>query len=420
LPLPPDELLRDPSYRRLWLSVLLSSFGSQVTLLALQLTAVGLLQASALEMGILAAVQILPFVLFSLPGGVWLDRVHKLPVYRRGEVLMAAVVASVPLAWWAGLLSIHWLMVVAFVAGTVATMSVSAGQIVLTQVVPRDRLVAAHARQSLATSGAEVAGPGFAGALVGAVGGPLAMLVESVMLLCSSALLRNLRTGERLPRHRRGDFRADLMDGLRFVRRQRLLVALALCIGVWLLCFNAAGVVQILYASRELGLSEQAIGLCYAGLGAGTVVGGAASGRLSARIGPGPSVALGLMVGSTGWLLAALPLSGAWAVAAFAAQRGVRGIGGVLLLVNFMALRQAVTPNPLMGRVTATMRWLALLPAGPGALLGGWVGEAMGLKAVLLMAGGLSLVAAAMAARMPILRQLRALPKLELSLETPA
>src|SRR6187402_66546 len=109
LALPAGDLLRDATYRRLWTSIVISSFGGQVTMLALPLTAAVLLHASPTQMGLLTAMEIAPFVLFSLPVGVWLDRVRKLPVYIAGETALAFIVASVPLAWWLGWLAMPWL-----------------------------------------------------------------------------------------------------------------------------------------------------------------------------------------------------------------------------------------------------------------------------------------------------------------------
>src|SRR5271168_3364714 len=102
--LAPTDLLRDRTYRRLWTSILISSFGGQVTLLAIPLTAAVLMHAAPTQMGLLTAMEIVPFVLFSLPSGVWLDRVRKLPVYVVGELSIAVGVATVPVAWWLGLL----------------------------------------------------------------------------------------------------------------------------------------------------------------------------------------------------------------------------------------------------------------------------------------------------------------------------
>ena len=411
--LPADDLLRAATYRRLWTSILISSFGGQVTMLALPLTAAVLLHASPTQMGLLTAMEIAPFVLFSLPCGVWLDRVRKLPVYIAGETTLAFIVASVPLAWWLGWLSMPWMYVTAFLLGTIFTTAGSAAQIVLTQVVARERLVEAHAKNALATSGAEVAGPGLAGALIKLVGAPLALLVDAVLLLASAAILRGIVINEeRAPRHDQ-DFMRDLKAGVRFVARHRLLIALAMAVGVWQMCHNAAIVVQILFATRTLGLSEQAVGLSYMGMGAGTVVASVLGNRISARIGPGPCLVLGFAICGAGWLLLAAAPANEFGVAAFALMLMLFSTGAVLVFINFLALRQAVTPASLLGRMTSTMRWLILLPAGPGALLGGWLGEHFGLRSALAFAGGSALLLALVAWRTPVIRNVRTLPQPE-------
>ena len=413
LGLAPDDLLRDRIYRRLWLSILISSVGNQVTLLALPLTAALLLSATPTQMGLLIAVETLPFVLFSLPAGVWLDRVRKLPVYIVGEVTIALAVLTVPAAWWLGVLTMPWLYAVGFVLGSVATVAGSAAQIVLTQVVARDRLVEAHAKNALASSSAEVAGPGAAGVLIRLVGGPMALLVDALLLLASAAILRGVRVVEQLQVRTDTHFGRDLREGLRFVRHQRLLLLLALTVGGWQLCHHAAQVVVVLHATRTLDLSEQAIGLCYAGLGLGTLVASVLGNRVSRRFGPGPSLLIGFCASGVGWLLPAVLSEGAAGVAALAAMLVLGGVGGVLIFINFLALRQAVTPEPLLGRMTTTMRWLTLLPAAPGALLGGWVGEHVSLHAALGLAGALALGMVALVWHLSDIRHVRLLPSPE-------
>jgi MFS family permease len=410
---PADDLLRQANYRRLLTSILLSSLGAQVTLLALPLTAALLLHATPVQMGLLTACEVLPFALFALPAGVWLDRVRKLPVVLAGELLLSAAVASVPLAWWLDALAMPWLYGVAFVIGVVNTTAGSASQIVLTQVVPRERLVEAHAKNALASSGAEVAGPGLAGVLVRAVGAPLALLLDAAVLLLSALILRGLQLREPLRPRVAGAFGSDLRTGLRHVREHALLRPLAWTVGGWQLCHHAVLGVLILFATRRLGMSEQAVGVSFACMGLGTVVGSLAGDRISRHCGPGPSLVLGVLVSGLCWLgLALSPLAGAGSLFFAAALAGL-GFASVLLYVNFLALRQAATPAPLLGRMTSTMRWLVLLPAGPGALAGGWSGGRWGLEATLALAGGVALLLALLAWCRPAIRQARQLPEPE-------
>ena len=215
-----------------------------------------------------------------------LDRVRKLPVYVVGESMVALCAISVPLAWWMGWLSMPWLYVIGFVIGTVHTVAGTAAQIVLTQVVARERLVEAHAKNALASSGAEVLGPGLAGALIKIFGAPLAMLVNAVLLLGSALILKGIRVHERRDTRPDAHFWRDLVTGLRFVVGNRILVTLAVLMGVWQMCHYAAMVVQILFATRTLGLSEQAVGLCYVGMGVGTITGSVLGRRVSHRLGP--------------------------------------------------------------------------------------------------------------------------------------
>ena len=416
--LAPTDLLRDATYRRLWTSILISSFGGQVTLLAIPLSAAVLLHAAPIQMGLLTAMEIAPFVLFSLPAGVWLDRVRKLPVYVVGEISVALAVATVPLAWWLGWLSMGWLYFVAFLIGTVNTTAGSAAQIVLTQIVPRERLVEAHAKNALASSTAEVTGPGAAGALIKMAGAPVALLATGVLLLVSASILRGVAVKER-PAAVNRPFWPAMREGLNFVRHHRLLITMATCVGIWQMCNQAAMVVQILFATRQLGLTERGVGLSYVGLGAGTVVASAVGYRVVRRVGNGPTLVLGFAVSGIGWLVLALAPANTWGVAAYAYMLFSFGVGAVFIFINFLSLRQSVTPAPMLGRMTSTMRWLILIPAGPGALLGGWLGQHLGLRVALGFAGCMALLLSLVARRLPVIRNVKTLPSLQAEGVTP-
>jgi MFS family permease len=416
--LPPTDLLRDPVYRRLWTSILISSFGGQVSMLALPLTAAVLLHAAPIQMGFLTAMETIPFVLFALPTGVWLDRVRMLPVYVIGELSVACTVATVPLAWWLGWLSIEWLYVVGFVIGAVNTTAGSAAQIVLTQIVPRTRLVEAHAKNALASSAAEVSGPGAAGALIKITGAPIALLADALLLMVSASILRGVQVRE-TPSKKNPPFWPALREGIDFVRGHKLLRTMASCVGVWQMCSQAAAVVQILFATRRLGLSARGVGLSYVALGMGTVAASAIGHRLARRIGPGPTLVLGFGICGAAWLLLAMAPLNAYGVVAYAMMLLMYGFGAVFIFINFLSMRQSVTPARMLGRMTSTMRWLILLPAGPGALIGGWLGEHFGLRAALVFAGVTALLLALSAWRLPVIRSVKILPSVQAEAVTP-
>jgi MFS family permease len=397
---------------------LISSFGGQVTLLALPLSAAVLLHAAPTQMGLLTAMEIVPFVLFSLPTGVWLDRVRKLPVYVVGELSIAVTVASVPLAWWFGWLSMAWLYFVGFVIGAVNTTAGSAAQIVLTQIVPRERLVEAHAKNALASSTAEVTGPGAAGALIKLTGAPVALLADAVLLLISASILRGVPVKE-TPSKTNSPFWPAMREGLNFVRGHQLLITMATCVGIWQMCNQAAMVVQILFATRQLGLTERGVGLSYVALGMGTVAASAVGYRVVRRVGNGPTLVLGFAVSGVGWLVLAVAPLNAFGVAAYVYMLLSFGVGAVFIFINFLSLRQSVTPAPMLGRMTSTMRWLILIPAGPGALIGGWLGEHVGLRVALGFAGGTAVLLSLVARRLPVIRNVKTLPTLKAEAVTP-
>jgi predicted MFS family arabinose efflux permease len=270
---------------------------------------------------------------------------------------------------------------------------------VLTQVVPRDKLVQGHGKNALAGSLSQLTGPGAAGLLIKLVGAPLALVANGVLLLASVVLLRGVRAVEQPLPSRQRHFGRDLAEGIRFVLGNRVLLTLALLVGAWQVCQTTAMVGQVLFATRVLGLSEAQYGLCFTAAGLGTVLGSTMVHRLSARLGAGQCMALGIAMSSVGWLQLAVAPANGWGVAAFVLMLLCFSFATVLIFSNMLALRQAITPVPLLARMTSTMRWLTLFPAGPGALLGGYVGEYAGLRWAIGLGGVGALVLALVAWR---------------------
>jgi MFS family permease len=194
---------------------------------------------------------------------------------------------------------------------------------------------------------------------------------------------------------------------------------MASCVGSWQLCSQGATVVQILFATRLLGLSEREVGLSYVALGIGTIAASAVGNRLARRFGPGPLLVSGFGICGAGWLLLALAPLNTVGVAVFPLMLLMYGVGAVFIFINFLSLRQSVTPGPMLGRMTSTMRWLILLPAGPGALLGGWLGEHLGLRVSLGFAGVMAVLLSLGASRLSVIRSVRTLPTLTAEAVTP-
>jgi predicted MFS family arabinose efflux permease len=236
--------------------------------------------------------------------------------------------------------------------------------------------------------------------------------------MISASILRGVPVKE-TPSKVNPAFWPAMREGLDFVRTNKLLVTMASCVGIWQMCSQGATVVQILFAIHQLGLSERGIGFSYVALGIGTVFASANGHRVVKRLGPGPTFVLGLGISGSGWLLLAVAPANSFGVVAYATMLLLYGVGAIFIFINFLSLRQSVTPAPMLGRMTSTMRWLILLPAGPGALIGGWLGEHIGLRTALGFSGVTALLLACVAWHLPVIRSVKTLPTLKAEGVTP-
>jgi MFS family permease len=405
-------LWRLPDFRRLWLSLTVTAFGAQVTNLALPLTAALMLHATAWQMGVLVALETLPFALVSLHAGVLLDRVRKLPVVIAADVSRGAALLLIPVAAYGGFLSIHILFVVGFFCGIQNVVGGAAYQVLIAQMAGRRRLVEANAKITLGETSSALVGPGFAGLLIHWLTAPFAILFDAMTFFASALMLRRLR----VPRDvvevgARGSMVAEIREGLQLVFRNPTLRSLALVAGLWQVMHHMQIAVLILFATRELGLGAGAVGLVYMAGGVGCVIAASYAERISARLGIGTTIVLGLGLTAIAWQMFGL-VHGRPVVAAtlLALAMLVFDFGAVLYGVNYLALRQAITPDRLLGRMTATMRFFTVAGAPLGSLAGGAIASAVGLRATLLVVGGLGLVLAIAATAWSPVRMHRALP----------
>jgi predicted MFS family arabinose efflux permease len=373
-----------------------SMLGSQVTVVALPLTAILTLHATAGQMGTLRMVGTLPFLLFGLLAGAWVERRSRLVVLALSSVGQCALLAAIPAFALAGHLSILLLYVVAFLVGILTTLFDVAYQAFLPALVHDESLVDANSKLETSRSTAQVIGPGVGGLLVTAIGAPLAILVDAVSFLFCAAMLRSIPDPQSAPRPATGSSLAqEAWEGLLALLRQPLLRAITIASTVVNLVVALGVPIVVLYLVRTLDLSPTLVGLTIGLSGFGGVLGAIAGGQVSRRL-PVPLIlALGLALCGAGSLLTASARGPQAMVAAMAIAGLVAwGFGVPFYNVNQVSLRQALTPARLQARVHATNRTLSWGAIPLGAFLGGQLAEHVGLRATLAVSGAGVLVTA--------------------------
>lgn len=381
-------------FRRLWLSNVLNTFGREISNLAIPLTAILLLHATPSQMGALVALEITPFALFSLPAGVWLDRRAKWPIMVWNEFLFPFVLVSIPIAWWFGWLSMTWLYAVAFMTGTGYVVGGGAQQVFVTHLVGREHLIDAHSKLGATDSIARLIGPGIGGMLVHLLTAPFAVLVDALGFVVSWRNLSRIRNRDARPAPTDAHPLRDMLDGLVLIRRHPVLWPLAWGIGIWQFLFNGYMALQVLFATRELEMSPGLLGMMQMMGGIGALISSVAMKPLNERFGTGVTILTGLVGTMLAWIAlpsipAALLGSPMASALCYGAVMFLFDCSAMLLLMPYIALRQKVTPDEFLGRMTATMRFLTVAAAPLGSLGAGWIAEHLGIRTGLAtIAGG--------------------------------
>jgi MFS family permease len=393
-----------------WTGETISLFGSQVTTLAFPLTAALTLRADATQMGVLAALQTLPAVLFGLFVGVWVDRVRRRPLLIAANVARAALIGSIPVATLFGLLSLAQLDAVAFLSGVAAVVFVVAYPALLPSLLPEDRLLEANSKLHVSSAVADIAGPGLGGFLVQLLSAPFALTVDALSFLVSVLCMVGIRAAEPPPTGGALDVRGEIAAGLRYVWRDPLVRAATAQTAAESAFSAMSGALYVLYVTRELGVGPAALGGIVAAGGPAALLGAALSGRILRRFGAGPTlVAAALLTAGMAFLV---PLSGGpvpLAVSLLALARAGGGLSSAVGDVIRITLTQASPPPALRGRVNATVRVVIYGGLAAGALLGGGLGQWLGLRPALVIAAA-GLLGVALWLRRSPLGAMRALP----------
>jgi len=404
----------DRDFRLYWIGLAINSLGSQVSLLALPLIAVVLLNADANQMGILTAVGYVPFILVGLQAGVWVDRMRRRPLLIWSNLLSAGLLLTIPLAAVLDYLRIEHLYVLALLIGGIHVVSDVAEQSFLPSLVERSRLQAANARLSGSDSVAQIIGPSVAGVLIQVLTAPIAILLDAVSFVVSALLLSGMRTAEPppLPDEERRNTRGLIMEGLRHVTSHRLLRPIFSCGAMHNFSRRMIEALFILYAVDQLGFDPIALGIVFAAGGPASLLGAVIAVPLARRIGLGPTIAWMQVLTGIACLAAPLASGPEWmTIGLLALGQALLGIARPVFNIAQLSLRQAITPERLQGRVNATMRFIMWGVTPFGALAGGLLGASIGLRQTLFVAAIGVLAAAIWIVRSPVIA-LRELPPL--------
>lgn len=406
-------LLRDSEFSKFFAAVGISQIGTRITALALPLVAIISLRADPFEVGVVAACSTAGFLLVGLPAGVWVDRMSRHRVLVLAIAGRAAVLATVPVAHWLGLLTIWWLYLTALMLGVLTVFFDVASQSYLPHLVGRESLVEGNTRLESIRSVAHLGGPAVGGQLILVLTAPTTLLVDVTALVLAVALVWSIRKREPVAARQPGArLLPEIAEGLRFVIGHRLLRPIALCTSTFNFFYAAYTAMLLLFLQRVVGADAGTIGLVLTLTGVGGLAATLVARRIADQFGTGPTIVLAAALGAPCGLL--MPLLAAPGPRLWVAALGGAALAAGIVIYNItqISLRQAATPDHLLGRMNATMRFLVWGPMPLGALLGGLIAEQAGVRnALLIAAAGLCL--AFLPVLLSPLRTLRTVPEAE-------
>ncbi|WP_308425857.1 MFS transporter [Nonomuraea cavernae] len=377
-------VLRSPDFRRFLGSHVANELGGNISRVALPLVAVLVLHAGALEVGLLSALQTVAFLVIGLPAGVWVDRMRRRRVMVAADLVRGLLLASIPLAYTLGLLSIWVMFAVALLVGAAQVFNDVADQTYLPELVSKDDLGSGNSKLEFVRAGGSLAGPSAGGALVQLLGAPVTVLATALTSLGSALLLGSIRTPDRLaPRaEERPGMWSGIREGLAFVWEDRLLRAITVTTAGTNLCLSAVLGLSVLFLAEVVRLPPGLIGVLLMSGAVGGLLGGLTGGWLFKRYGTARVTWLAISVTSPFGLL--LPMTQAdWRMSFFSITSIALSWGAILYNVGQLTYRQTVAPEHMLGRVNATVRFVVWSTMPLGALLGGVVAQQIGVRQAL-------------------------------------
>jgi MFS family permease len=403
--------LLNRSFGYFWVGQSISTLGSQVTAFAIPLLAALTLHATAQQMGFLRAAEFIPFLILTLPAGVWADLGIRRALMIFSNLIRGVVIIFVPLAITLGWAHLEVLYAVMLVMGSFKVIFEMAYQTYIPEIVDRHTLVNANSKIMMSYALGQSAGPGLAGLMVEILGAPLAVLADSLgFFLCAGCLFKIKHQEVKVVQHQSNVWR-QIAEGFRYVGRERHIRALLWLVTVNNFFMNAIMALIVLYGTREIGFRPGIFGLAVSVGGFGAVIGSVFAQRLGARLGPGPFVIYAC--GLTSLASFCFPLISRpdhLGIFCLTATYFALSAAGAAVTVFAWTIRQSITPSDLLGKMNGAFRFCVTGIMPFGALFGGWLGSIIGIRSTLLV-GAVGLLLSCAAASFSHLRHLKALPQ---------
>lgn len=403
-------LLRQREFRLLWTGETVSMAGTALAAFVIPLLAASVLRASTFEVAALAAATYLPWLIIGLPAGAWADRLPSRPLMIGCDLVAAALYASLPLAAWAGVLTIGQVLAVALLAGAVNVLFTTAYQVYLPSLVTTGELAEGNAKLQGSASMALLTGRSTAGLATTAFGAVSAVLFNAGSFLVSAFCLLRIRSAPDTRRAAAGTtVRAEIAAGARLIALDPYLRPLTMYAALGNLAYSGYVSLQVVFLVRTAGFGATVGGLLLGVTGLGGMAGALVARRLGSRLGAPrrdrrPGALRGLtvttLVTTPFGLLIPLTRPGPW-VACFVAGTFVLNAGSLIGSVIVTAFRQAYCPPEMLGRAVAGMRFVAFGTIPAGALLAGAVGSVTGVRTAMWIVLAANALAALILLRVP-------------------
>lgn len=415
----PTGLWRNADFVKLWAGQTVSTLGTLMG--ALQLTAVLVLDASPLQMGLLAALRVAPGLIFGLAAGVWVDRLRRRPILIAADMGRAALMGSIPIAFLLGALRMEHLYLVAFGTGALTIFFDTAYRSYLPSLVPRGDLIEANSKLTASESVVEVTAFSVGGWIAQLVSAIATVAVDAVSFLVSGVAIALIRKSEPLTELAadRPAMRPAVAEGVSLVWSDPILRPIAGSVLAVGFASGAVGAVILLFGIRELGFHAGVLGTIFAVGGVSSVVGAVSTERLTRRFGLGPTMIVGLAIFVVSMFLIPAASGPIGVAAAFLVGQQLADGAMAVHEINQMSLRQAITPERILGRVNANLRMIELGAMLVGSLVAGLLGEVVGLRLALVVGASAGLFGALWLAVSPV-RHVRDLPPSKLASPSPA